>query len=121
MKGDAKPETLWDVHFDTSDPSRTPKQVPNTQHFYFSPDYQLFAFGMPSPKAPPTGDIFHLMDRRGHLWKMPGEDNGAYYSPYEVVGFTDGGKSIIAHDTHRLFTIPVSAIEDDANVVKRDN
>lgn len=61
------------------------------------------------------------MDRAGHLWKLPGKDNGEYFSPYEVVGFADNGKSIIAHDNRRLFAIPISAVMSDTNAVKRSD
>ena len=111
--GDAKPEDVWSVHFDPNNRTIT-RECPDIRFIYFSSDYKLFAFGLPRPYPPPAGEIFHLMDRAGELWKLPGKDNGQYFSPYEVVCFAEGGKSIIAHDSRRLFAIPVSAVMNDA-------
>jgi hypothetical protein len=55
------------------------------------------------------------MDRKGNVWKMPGEDNGKYLSPFEAVGFAEGGNSIIAHDGKCLFVIPTSTIKIPEN------
>ena len=46
---------------------------------------------------------------------MPGEDNRHFLSPFEFVAFAEQGKSIIAHDGKRLFSLPVSTIQDAAN------
>ncbi|HZZ26800.1 MAG TPA: hypothetical protein VFE46_02235 [Pirellulales bacterium] len=116
-RGDSKPEDVWYVHFDPDDSSRAHRECPGSP-FYFSADYKLFVCGMSRPKQPPAGTIFHLLDRQRHLWRMPGEDNGKYFTPYEVVGFADQGRSIIAHDERRLFSVPVSAIMEQVNEVK---
>jgi hypothetical protein len=118
--GNAKPEDVWSVHFDPNDRTIR-RECPDIRFIYFSSDYKYFAFGLPRPNQPPAGEIFHLMDRTGHLWKLPGKDNGEYFSPYEVVGFVDNGKSIIAHDSRRLFAIPISAVMSDANASKRSD
>lgn len=119
--GHAKPEDVWTEHFTPDDRSLNQRRCPDFRFFYFSPDYKLFAFGLPRPNQPPAGEIFHLMDRAGHLWKLPGKNIGEYFSPYEVVGFADNGKSIIAHDSRRLFAIPISAVMSDANAAKRSD
>jgi hypothetical protein len=120
LNGHAKPEVVWSVHFDPND--RTIKrECPDIRFIYFSSDYKYFAFGLPRPNPPPAGEISHLMDRAGHIWRLPGKDKGEYLSPYELVGFADNGKSIIAHDSRRLFAIPVSAVMSDANAVKRND
>ncbi len=75
------------------------------------PKYQLFAVGVPRPL--PTkihGYVWHLFDRSGKKWQFPGDDTGEYYSPYKVVGFANGGKTIIAYDTNRLFALPVKTV-----------
>ena len=64
------------------------------------------------------GWIWHLMDRDGNKWRFPGRDNGAYISPYDVAGFADNGKKIVAYDSTRLFTLPVSAIMVNENDAK---
>ena len=52
------------------------------------------------------------------MWRFPGADHSEYLSPYNVVGFADNGKKLVAYDSTRLFTVPVSAIMVDENVVK---
>ena len=76
-----------------------------------NPDATLFAIGLPRPAGEKPGFIWHLMDRDGNQWKFPGDDTGEYISPYDVVGFANDGKSIIAYDKQRLFAIPVSSIK----------
>jgi hypothetical protein len=80
----------------------------------FDPSCNLFIIGLTRPAGEKPGWIWHLIDRDGNKWPFPGRDNGAYYSPYQVVGFADGGKSIIAYDDKRLFSLPVAAIKGDA-------
>jgi hypothetical protein len=52
------------------------------------------------------------MDNDGSTWRFPGEDNDEFISPFEVVGFAESGKTIVAYDTKRLFAIPVATIMD---------
>lgn len=108
------PKVLWAVHFDPNNRSNSPVRFPDTRFIHFSPDFELFAFGLPRETGP-VGQIAHLMDRTGQLWRLPGDDNMAFFSPYEVVGFAEGGKSLIAQDGKRLFLLPVSAMKIPEN------
>jgi len=80
----------------------------------FDPSCNLFTIGLTRPAGEKPGWIWHLIDRDGNKWPFPGRDNGAYYSPYQVVGFADGGKSIIAYDADLLFLLPVAVIKGEA-------
>jgi len=51
-------------------------------------------------------------------WRFPGADNGEYVSPYDVAGFANNGKTIVAYDSTRLFALPVSTVMDVANEAK---
>jgi hypothetical protein len=113
--GDAEPEELWSVKVDPSNPPKHAMRFPDLKYLYFSPDYELFAVALHRPVEPPFGLIFHLMDRQKNLWRMPGADNGKFLSPFEIAGFAENGKTIIAFDKDRLFSLPVSTIEDAAN------
>ena len=113
--GDREPKELWDIHVDSNDPQLRGKRIPDLRFFYSSADCELFVFGLPRQVQPPAGSIFHLMDRKGNLWRMPGDDNGKFLAPYEFVGFAEAGKSVVAHDGKRLFSLPVSTIKDSAN------
>jgi hypothetical protein len=59
-----------------------------------------------------------LINREGKKWRFPGRDNGHYISPYEVAGFADNGKKIVAYDSTRLFTLPVATIMVAENQAK---
>ena len=70
--------------------------------------------GIPPPAGETVGWMWHLIDRDGNKWPFPGEDNGKFITPFEVVGFAEGGKSIIAYDDNRLFSLPVVTIKGEA-------
>jgi hypothetical protein len=93
---------------------RIPANPPGSR-VQFSPDFQLFTLVLHRSNEPPYGLIYYLADRHHNLWRFPGPDNGEYISPYEVVGFAHDGKSIVAYDRRRLFTLPVAVVQDPAN------
>jgi len=109
-----EPKKLWDIQINPNDRSEQSRRIPDTRHIRFSPDFELFVVGLPRTGGL-TGEIAHLMDRSGDLWRFPAGDNGKYIGPDAVVGFAEGGKSIIAHDTKRLFFLPVSTIKTAEN------
>jgi hypothetical protein len=80
-----------------------------------SPDGELFAIGIPRPPGERSGCFWHLMTRDRKSWRFPGEDNGAYVSPYELVGFAGDGKVIVAYDAEQLFALPISEIMTEPN------
>jgi hypothetical protein len=115
--GTGEPKDLWAVHGQISETELKISAMPPRSRVLFSPDFSLFTIVL-SRKTGPAGLIYHLTDRDHHLWRMPGEDNGEYSSPYEVVGLADNGKTIIANDAKKLFAIPVAVIQKPENEVK---
>lgn len=75
------------------------------------PECAMFAIGSPRPSTSQSGFSWLLSDREGKTWRFPGDDNGNFI-PFEVVGFAEGGKTIVAYDSTRLFAIPVATIMD---------
>jgi hypothetical protein len=77
--------------------------------------------GKPSPRARPqspvgsSGLIWNVVDRNGHQWRCPGKENKDNVSPYDVVGFANGGATIVAYDKKQLFAIPVESIKAPSN------
>jgi hypothetical protein len=72
-----------------------------------SPGGNMFALAIPRSYGKPPGVVWHFISRDGHTSPLAAADNGKYISPYEVVGFADGGHVLVAHDDTKLFTIPV--------------
>ncbi|MCI0335015.1 MAG: hypothetical protein L0228_17545, partial [Planctomycetes bacterium] len=109
-EGDGPEHDVWRIKVDPKDPefSGTPPLRP-------APCCELFAIGLPRKTGKRTGWIWHLIDRQGKTWPFPGADNGQYLSPFEVVGFAEGGKTVIAHNAKRLFAFPVATITNSAN------
>lgn len=103
----------------TADPPGMQSEVRmgSLQYIVWAPDFQLFTMGLPRQKGP-HGEIMHLADRQRRFWKMPGGDTGGFISPYHVAGFALGGKSLIAYDETRLFSLPIAAIQTSANLVR---
>ena len=116
--GNLQPLELCGIKFDSEDQSKIERGSPDLQTMQFSPDYEQFVFGLSRTPQPPAGTIMHLMDRHKNLWRLPDKDSGEYVSPYDVVGFAQDGKTIIANDKKRLFALPVSAITVPENRVK---
>jgi hypothetical protein len=115
--GDGETANLWALDGQLGETFLKISAMPPRSRVVFSPDFGLFTIVLPR-KAAPAGLIYHLMDRKHHLWRMPGKDNGEYSSPYDVVGFGNDGKTIIAYDNKQLFAIPVLAIQTAENEVK---
>jgi len=114
-EGEEPPHDVWRIVVDPKNP-----KTRLADHRLFPPlrpngGCNLFAIGLPRPTSEPTGWIWHLIDRDGNTWRFPGEDNGKFISPFEVVSFAGGSKTIIAHDEKRLFSLPVSAIKAAAS------
>lgn len=82
---------------------------PGNPPLFVGPQGSFFALGIPRPRGQTSGWVWHLITRDGRTWRLPGEDSGAFVSPYKVVGFADGGCLIIARDETRIFAIPVPA------------
>jgi hypothetical protein len=110
-EGDEAPRDLWRIKAEP-DPRR-PSPIPNlpgSPPLRPGPGCRLFAIGLPRPEGEQRGWIWHLIDRDGNTWKFPGKVSGKWYSPYDVAGFAENGKTIIAYDKTRLFALPVSTI-----------
>jgi hypothetical protein len=93
---------------------------PGNPPLHYDDTTGFFAIGLPRPAGQRSGFNWHVMDRAGKTWRVPGEDNGEYISPFEVAGFADGGKLLVAYDKMRLFTVPVTSIMNAANEVERE-
>jgi hypothetical protein len=118
-ESDATDVDVWRIKVDPAGPMPGAlTNRPSNPPLCIGPEAKLFVIGLPRPAGQRSGFVWHLMDRAGKSWRFPGEDNGEYISPFGVVGFADGGKAIVAHDSSRLFAIPVSTVMNDANEVK---
>jgi hypothetical protein len=114
------PQDLWRITVNANDPK--PGMLtnrPGNPPVRMSPDGTLFAIGIPRPAGERSGCVWHLINRDGRMWRFPGEDNGQYVSPYELAGFADDGKMVVAYDASRLFSMPISEIMIDANEAKK--
>ena len=84
----------------------------------YEPTIDLFAIGLPNATDKPPGYTWHLMDRNGKSWQMPGKDTGTYMSPYEVIGFAEHGKLIVARDDTNLFVVSVDSVLTKSRATK---
>ena len=118
-QGAGFPQRLWSMHsLPGGSPEKKVRLPTGIGHsLRWSPDFERFIFGVPRQTGSP-GVVAHLVDRERHVWQLPGADSGEYESPYTVVGFADGGKSIIAYDDRRLFLLPVEANLSDGKKVR---
>jgi len=119
-EGEGPPHDVWRITVDPNKPM--PGMLtnrPGNPPLRMSPNGNLFAIGLPRPVGKLSGCIWHLINREGSTWQLPGEDNGEYVSPYELAGFADNGKLIVAYDRTRLFAFPVSEVGNDENEVKQ--
>jgi hypothetical protein len=107
--------SIWRIDADPADPNRSGigERIPPVT---FAPDFQTFIIGIPRQEAP-YGFDFHLTVGR-QFWRLSIEEPTRYESPYSVAGFAQEGKTIVGYDEHRLFAIPVSAIQTPENKVK---
>lgn len=114
--GEIYKRRLW---FHRADPPGMTSKVrmANRLDVTWSRDLQLFTIGLPRQEGA-YGEVYHLVDRQRHMWKLPGEDTGRYVSPYHVAGFALDDKVIIAYDDKRLFAVPVATIQDSENRVR---
>jgi hypothetical protein len=117
--GNGPESHLWRISVDPNGPR--PGMLtnrPGNPPVRMRPDANLFAIAIPRPAGQTSGAIWHLINREGKKWRFPGRDNGHYISPYEVAGFADNGKKIVAYDSTRLFTLPVATIMVAENQAK---
>jgi WD40-like Beta Propeller Repeat len=115
----APPRDVWRMDIDPKD-SRS-RNLTNPSGFgalRMSPDAKLFAVLLPRPTGGKAGGFWHLINCEGKKWRLPGDDNGEFVAPFELAGFGDSGKLIVAYDKSRLFTIPVSSVLVQANEVE---
>jgi hypothetical protein len=106
------PQDVWRLVVDRSNP--IPGMLtnrPGNPPVRANHDGNLFAIGLPRAAGERSGCFWHLMARDGTKWRFPGKDNDVYISPFNVVGFAEDGKSIVAYDNSRLFSLPVSSIQ----------
>lgn len=112
----AAPKDVWRIDVDPNGPMPGAlTNRPGNPPLRMASQGELFAIGLPRPAGERSGFVWHLMDRTGKKWQFPGEDNGGYESPCEVVGFASGGQLIVAYEGTRLFTIPVTTIQSAEN------
>jgi hypothetical protein len=114
----SEPKDVWRFEVDSN--GKKPgafTNVPTGMPLRHSRDCTLFALGLPRPVGARSGFFWHLLDRDGHKWKFPGTDTDDYISPYDIVGFAEDGKSIVAYDKTRLFIMPVTSIKQAAQHV----
>lgn len=117
--GDGSARDLWRIAADPK--AKLPgalTNLPGNPPLCVGPECEIIAIGFPRPAGEKSGWIWHLVDRDGNKWRFPGEDNGEFISPFDVVGFAEGGKTIVAHDAKRLFPFPVATVKDPANKVE---
>jgi hypothetical protein len=57
-------------------------------------------------------------ESRRLTYALSGSDSGRYVSLYNVAGFAQDGKLIIAFDDTRLFALPVTAVQTRENKVR---
>ena len=113
------PRNLWQVQADRGKNQLGEVHFSGVNsHLHISPDGSLFAVCLPGSSDDKPALSWYLMNRDGKKWRFPGADSGGFVSPYDVAGFADNGKKLVAYDSTRLFTVPVSAIMVDENVVK---
>lgn len=118
--GKGQPKDIWRVTVDP--PDRSPALITHLagiDPLRTSTDTNLFAIALPKKDDKRAQGLWHLMNRAGRMWKFPGGDSGEYMTPYELVGFADNGQKVIAYDSSRLFSIPVSSVMADANAIKK--
>jgi hypothetical protein len=122
LPGDATsaPKDVW--KFEINREGKKPGAFTNSPTgflpVYFDPTSRLFTVRLTRAAGEKPGWNWHLLDANGNRWRFPGRDNGAYVSPYEIAGFADSGKKIVAYDSSRLFALPVSSIMVNENEAK---
>jgi hypothetical protein len=111
-------QRFWFVRADSRGNSSKGRMSEGVPKVTWSPDFQLFTIGVERQERP-HGVVMHLADRQRQLWELPGNDSDQYVSPYNVAGFAQGGKLIIAFDDSRLFALPVAAIRTPENDIRQ--
>jgi hypothetical protein len=116
--GDGPPKRLWGLRSLPGADGGKEVRLRSYHHdvVRWSPDFEFFIIGVPRQSGP-YGIVAHLVDRERRLWRLPGDDAGAFNAPYSIVGFANGGKTIVGYDQTRLFALPTSAVMTDENKV----
>ncbi len=95
-------------------------QRPGDSHYKYSqeaglyppvraaPNCQLFGIAFPRENTAP-GYRYYLVDRDGNKFPLGPDDQSQRVSPYYVIAIANRGKTIVACDDTRLFSIPVNA------------
>jgi hypothetical protein len=113
------PRDIWRISVDPNGPKPgLLTNRPGNPPLRMSPDGSLFAIGLPRPAGERSGVIWHLINRNGATWRLPGADTNTYEGPYRILGFAQNGQTIVAYDENRLFAIPLSAIQTAENKVR---
>lgn len=118
LPGDASspPKDIWiyELNRDAKRPGAFTNDPTGFLPVHFDPTSNLFTVRLVRPTGEKPSWVWHLMDRDGNKWPLPGRDNGAYASPYDIIGFADSGKCVIAYNKKQLFSISIAAIKDPA-------
>jgi hypothetical protein len=118
-EGNGPPRDIWRINVDPNGPKPgLLTNRPGNPPLRMSLDGKLFAIGLPRPAGERSGVIWHLINRDGATWRLPGADTNTFMGPYQVVGFAQNSQTIVAHDEKRLFAIPLSAIQTAENNVR---
>jgi hypothetical protein len=76
-----------------------------------SRDGRLFALAFMRESRVP-GYRFFLVDREARKIELAPDDESVHVSPYHVIAIANGGKTIVACDDSRLFSIPIEKIKN---------
>ena len=118
-EGKGPPRDIWKINVDPKGPKPgLLTNRPGNPPLRMSPDGSLFAIGLPRPAGERSGVIWHLINRNGATWRLPGADSNTFEGPYRILGFAQNGQTIVAYDEKRLFAIPLSAIQTAENKVR---
>ena len=111
------PRQLTTTFRNPYNPSAASRFIGGAPPVYWSNDFEDFVIGIPREKDPIGFDLYWT-NRERRLWRLSTPSNGAYISPFPVVGFADGGQLIVAHNDSQLFAIPRAASQSDQNKVR---
>lgn len=96
-------------------PVLPPNNYPSKYGLYpaarMSRDGQLFALAFMRDNRVP-GYRYFLVDRNADRTELAPDDKLAHVSPYNVIAIVNGGKTIVACDDSRLFSIPIDTIKN---------
>jgi hypothetical protein len=120
VPGDTKspPRDLWRITVDPKDFKQIPMfNQPDFASIHASSDANLFAVRIPRTPVGSSELIWTLFDREGHQWRSPGNGHIYNISPYNVVGFANADRLIVAYDEKQLIAVPLKSIMTSDNQV----